>query len=314
MNAADFIARRLRTEFALLFMQLPVIGSCVAYLAYFGYMVFRNLAFYRFSPGPRLPDLGHAYIPSLGPSLHALGEFPMLLLYLLVAALSLATFVPPSPTCPPKPYFINMFRRFVSILAAGHTLRFLSYIGTSLPGAADHCMPGMVESLTPPKPTTLAEILTRYAASPGSNCGDLVFSGHMLQAITFGFIVTRYGQRCFSLAGRAETLLRAATFTLVASQAFFVVAARNHYTVDVIVACYTTPLLWYFYVSAVHPVDLEPEAAALPAWAGLSPPKGRRAAKVASRDGSSADSGLGTDADGDSLLLLSSEMEKGYGV
>lgn len=279
-------ARRLRAEVVLLVAQLPAVGGAVAYLAYFGYMLFRNLAFYRFQAGPRLRDLGHELVPPLGPALHQAGELPMLALYLLMAALSLATFVAgPMETTAPKPYFINMFRRFVSTLAIGHTLRFASYIGTSLPGAADHCMPGSVENLSPPRPTSAYEVFTRYAATPGSNCGDLIFSGHMLQAIIFGCIVARYGQRCFALSPTGGAVLRGVTYLLVSSQAFIIVAARNHYTVDVVVASYTTPLLWYFYCNALYTSDLEPEEIVLPAFAAtaFSSAKRRTDSRLASQ-------------------------------
>lgn len=319
----NHVLRRLRMEVALLFAQLPIIAAAVAYLAYFGYMLFRNLAFYRFVPGERLHDLGHDLIPSLGPTLHVVGELPMVALYLLITALSLATFIPPPTNSAPKPYFINMFRRFVCVLGAGHTLRFVSYIGTSLPGAADHCMPGMVEAITPVKPTTAHEIFTRYAATPGSNCGDLIFSGHMLQAILFGCVIARYSQRCFSLSNFGAMLLRGATFLLVGCQAFFIIAARNHYTVDVVVASYTAPLLWYFYCTAVHPEDLSPEEAALPAFAtaltskrrsperGLVLPKHRTLLSQDSANSGCSGSGGGSDADIE--RLLPADWDTGYG-
>lgn len=320
-------ARRLRAEVALLLAQLPVVGGTVAYLAYFGYMLFRNLAFYRFEAGPRLRDLGHELVPPLGAALHELGELPMLALYLLIAALSLATFVAgPMESTVPKPYFVNMFRRFATTLAIGHTLRFASYIGTSLPGAADHCMLGSVEKLTPPRPTSAYEVFTRYAATPGSNCGDLIFSGHMLQAIIFGCIVARYGQRCFALSSTGGAVLRGVTYLLVSSQAFIIVSARNHYTVDVVVASYTTPLLWYFYCNALHPSDLEPEDIALPAFAAAALSSARRrtdrrlGARSKYRNGlsspSSLDSGgsrssAGFDAEIDGLLPADWDDDRG---
>jgi hypothetical protein len=226
-EAATHVVLRLRSEVALLVAQLRVILAAVLYLVYFGYMLFRNLAFYNFTPGPVLHDLGHAAIPALGPTLHAVAEVPMAVLYVLITAMSLATFVPAPPTAPSKPYFVNMFRRFVVVLCLGHTLRFLSYALTSLPGAAAHCLPENIASITPPQPTTVAEVLTRYAARPGSNCGDLVFSGHMLQAILFALIVARYAQRCFAIADSTHLLLCAAVSALVAVQAVFVVAGAS---------------------------------------------------------------------------------------
>lgn len=252
----SFALSRLREEVHLLALQPVPILLPVIYLFYFGFMVFRNLAFYRFLPGELLRDLGHDLIPALPLRYHALAELPMASLYITIALLALATLLPP-PSNVQKPNIINMFRRFVSVLSLGHTLRFLSYISTSLPGTAAHCALDSVASISPPQPTTFFETLTRYAASPGSNCGDLIFSGHMLQAIVFGLLIVRYGGASFALRPQAATALSVAVAVIVALQAVLIIAARNHYTVDVVVACYTTPLLWYFYDKAVHPHDVQ---------------------------------------------------------
>lgn len=250
-----FALSRLREEVHLLALQPVPILLPVLYLFYFGFMVFRNLAFYRFLPGELLRDLGHELIPALPSRYHVLAELPMAALYITIALLALATLLPPPPGVQ-KPHIINMFRRYVAVLALGHTLRFLSYISTSLPGTAAHCAPAALAFISPPQPKTLAETLTRYAANPGSNCGDLIFSGHMLQAIVFGLLILRYGGAAFALRPQAASALSVAVAAVVALQAVLVIAARNHYTVDVIVACYTSPLLWYFYDTALHPHDV----------------------------------------------------------
>ena len=44
-----------------------------------------------------------------------------------------------------KPHFMNMFRRCFEMQAIGHTLRFFTYISTTMPGSADHCFGNMDE-------------------------------------------------------------------------------------------------------------------------------------------------------------------------
>ena len=39
-------------------------------------------------------------------------------------------------------------------------------------------------------------------------------------------------------------------------QVIFTLKARHHYTVDVVIAAYVVPLLWYFYSKEVQPHDL----------------------------------------------------------
>eukprot|EP00976_Prorocentrum_cordatum_P000606 12183-Prorocentrum_minimum.AAC.1 len=60
-----------------------------------------------------------------------------------------------------------------------HCLRFLTYIGTSLPGPAEHCKPSYANYKTPD--TDLATILFRKSGPEDLNCGDLIFSGHVFQ-------------------------------------------------------------------------------------------------------------------------------------
>ena len=60
-----------------------------------------------------------------------------------------------------KPYAINLYLRLLEPKAIAHILRFCTYVGTTLPGAADHCF-GDFSDFISPKPKTLNEILTRF--------------------------------------------------------------------------------------------------------------------------------------------------------
>ena len=80
-------------------------------------------------------------------------------------------------------------------------------------------------------------------------CGDLIYSSHILIAMTAILAVNYYipilvsNHRCcrkFYLFAMYAFFL-----PLMCLLVLFVIAARKHYTVDVVVALYTTPLVFY---------------------------------------------------------------------
>ena len=72
---------------------------------------------------------------------------------------------------------IGMLFRFLTMMVVGHFFRVLTYPLTSLPGPARHCTNYTIEAIN--RPTVLSEIFHRIN-SPFENCGDLLFSGHIL--------------------------------------------------------------------------------------------------------------------------------------
>ena len=107
-----------------------------------------------------------------------MGEFPM---YVLGVFNLLLLFTPffGNEKGRVKPYAVNIFNRGMTSLSIGLTIRFFTFIGTVLPGIDSHCYddnPGLMK----PKPTTVYEIFMREPYGPKTNCGDLIFSGHVL--------------------------------------------------------------------------------------------------------------------------------------
>jgi len=141
--------------------------------------VFRNLAFYRFESGDRLKDIGYELLPEMNGPGSSFADIPMYFVSLGLLVLCLYTFIPSQSEGSPiakKPFAVNILVRYIAMLVLGHTLRFMTYFPTSLPGTADQCL-GDVSKI---QPTTLVEVFfTRFALEPGENCGDLMFSGHM---------------------------------------------------------------------------------------------------------------------------------------
>ena len=102
--------------------------------------------------------------------------------------------------------------------------------------------------------------LTRIAYSPGNNCGDLMFSGHMMQISLPVLSFSKYGRSCFQerLSPTAFELTRASLVVVVAMQAILIIMNRSHYTSDVVVGAYVTPLLWHFHNRGLFPEEVLP--------------------------------------------------------
>jgi len=112
------------------------------------------------------------------------------------------------------------------------------YSVTGLPGPADHCKPGE------PYSTFDGNVWTHVGGPGKPNCGDLIFSGHMLQVLNFTLAMHHHRHKYFEKAFVRIGVIWFLWLTVVV-QAICIIMARNHYTVDVVAACYVTPMLWY---------------------------------------------------------------------
>ena len=149
----DYIRRRAAQEWNLLRRQRCMYITCITVNIYGGSVVFRNLAFYRYRAGERLTqDVGFQLLPEIKGWLTGL---PMLLLQLTCLTACALSFLPRST---PAPYAVNIIRRWGMMEAMGSVLRFLTYISTTLPGAADHCLPSKNPHIARDQPKTLADI------------------------------------------------------------------------------------------------------------------------------------------------------------
>ncbi|KAH9260187.1 hypothetical protein BASA81_001356 [Batrachochytrium salamandrivorans] len=175
---------RLKHESRLLCAQVYILLLCGFVMTYGSTMVFRNLAFYRYEARPRLKDLGFDSLPDLENNHFwaAMVDYPMQTSMWAMAVTCVVSLLFGTTS---TPYAVNMLRRVLAMLALGHCLRFGTYIATTIPGTGEHCLPGHLDEMHPPQPTTMKEVfLTRLALNPGNNCGDLMFSGHILGIVT----------------------------------------------------------------------------------------------------------------------------------
>lgn len=223
--------------------------------------MFRNLAFYRYQPRPRLRDLGFDVLPDLENNefWEGVKDIPIQasMWAMGITCLISVVFGKGNQT----PYAVNMLRRVLAVLALGHCLRFCTYISTTMPGTSERCLPGHLNLMDPPKPTNLIQVFfTRIAMNPGNNCGDLMFSGHILGVVTPVLMVQKYGSAVFVrtqlVRAGVLTTVMAILWSLIVFQGCLILMMRNHYTSDVVVSSYVAPLLWVYYNDVIQPDDL----------------------------------------------------------
>jgi len=83
-------------------------------------------------------------------------------------------------------------------------------------------------------------------------CGDLCFSSHTIFVMVFTLIYTQYGD---------NRMLKYFMWLLVLGFGLLIIAARKHYSIDVVVAFYTVPLLWvvydHFWPDEILPIKID---------------------------------------------------------
>ena len=117
------------------------------------------------------------------------------------------------------------------------TLRVVTFMVTLVPAPNIHCEQTRTSSNhsgeTFKPPSSVSDFFG--SVSTDSGCGDLIFSSHVM----YGLIIT-----CTLLHYYPTFLLRITLPIFVLALAMLCIAQRSHYTVDVVVAGYTVPLVW----------------------------------------------------------------------
>lgn len=200
-----------------------------------------------------LKDIGHELFPDLSHSGWALAinDFSAVLFIWLPFALFIVPFFV-SFRGKGRPYFATLSLRFLQALASAHVLRWLTFLATSIPGPSVACQsvawtgPDGVHGREEIDRAARTGSISDFFLSQGHNCGDLIFSGHMLQAVTCTLVVQFYAT--YILPDRIAMLLMITLWCLMPLQIFFVLSTRNHYSVDVVVASYLAPLNWLAWI------------------------------------------------------------------
>ena len=213
----------------------------------------------------RLPDLGFYYLPELSKDFKPLVDLPMIVLNVVFGAFLLVVMIQAfgdaqgseAEEMKTVPYLVNIVDTFCSNFALGHMLRAVTYLSTTSPGVSRMCLSAVeVERHRP----TLEQVFYRRASFT-ENCGDLMFSGHLLQMIVVLLILRKYGRKVWNASERAWNGALICGVLLVMLEGLLIVMARHHYTADVVVATYVTPLMWYSY--HLYITDAKPDVAAV---------------------------------------------------
>jgi hypothetical protein len=164
---------------------------------------------------PPLKDVLHELLPNLR-EFRALPELGHLVVVLHLSAQMLYYFDQRS---------LDAIRTFLWVHGALMVMRGLCFSSTLIPDSSQQC------------------ITSKYLGS----CHDLIFSGHVL----IMFLSLLVGRLFFPHTHTTHRVLLALVALLTL---FFIAAARNHYTVDIVLALLLTPLTLHFWVT--HPPAL----------------------------------------------------------
>eukprot|EP01084_Bolivina_argentea_P006939 13106_1 len=244
------LQRRIVYEAALLIASLPHLLPKILLLNWGAMMIFRNIAYMRHEQGPRLKDLGFELIPEMD------NDFWSEMILYVNGVLSISMVVMPLLSDHAHPrgiYTMNIYMKVLNIQCVGHILRFITFVSTSVPGPSLDCQPGAENY----KDTiNWHEVFIRRSkVHVDPNCGDLIFSGHMFQVTSFCAVILAEMSKLMP----HKVIARIISYLLIATvciQPYFIVASRNHYSVDVVISTYLAPLVWFamegFYRSSFY--------------------------------------------------------------
>jgi hypothetical protein len=195
-----------------------------------------NLAYYNHIQGPILPDLLFDILP-INDNLSFLNEY---ITYFILFISFIFSILPIFNTNPfKKTYILTIWFRMMMTVGVSVIMRSFSFLSTSLPGPAYHCR---INSVNYNPPTGIKDILFTFDTMSG--CGDLIFSGHTNIILIQIILIFYYGRSFISRKIMIVIYILMTSLTILIL--FLIIIARNHYTVDVLIALYITPLLFHF--------------------------------------------------------------------
>lgn len=264
------ILSRFSGDLAVLKHQRFRLALYVLIIGYIQSILGRNLAFYLHHPladyvndpsenlkRHRLYDLGYSLLPdfSESESIVTMNEFLQYVMAAAIISISMTPYL--HEICPKRPkslpvFTVNIVIRLLQGIAIGHVLRIPTFLATSLPGPSPHCI-GEIERHN--HPHDLAHIF--WFPHTGANCGDLVFSGHVLFATTAVLTVTHYVHKIFGRDRAIQAGL--ALLPVYLLQIILIIMSRAHYSVDVVSSMIISTLSWIVQAQVAFPLDVTPE-------------------------------------------------------
>lgn len=187
-------------------------------------------------PGPLLRDMGFELLPALDEH-SPWRQLSEVTTFGMIGFGVCFLFAPFFQVEGRKTFFtVNLANRTLLVLMYCQALRVLSFFGTVLPGPNYHCREGSPSATLPP-PHGLYEVLWISGKTIDQNCGDLIFSSHTIFLLVFLLNYQKYGR---------SAALKRVLWVTAAITGVFIIASRKHYTVDIVIAWYTVPLVYWF--------------------------------------------------------------------
>jgi hypothetical protein len=193
-----------------------------------------NLAYYFHVQKPLLFDVGFYYLPSK--DLNFYEEIITNFILISTLCFSLLPFYYRNN----KIYTTTIILRNMLTLSISVFLRSITFLSTRISSSSYHCR---IDSEVYNPPNNLHDIFLRFDTSKG--CGDMIFSGHENIMFIQILIIFYYGNK-LDLSKKIMYILYFLYSLLLISASLIILICRNHYTVDVVISLYVTPLLFYF--------------------------------------------------------------------
>lgn len=133
-------------------------------------------------------------------------------------------------------YTAVIYARILVVLSLCQFLRILSFTVTQLPAPNYHCRAGEDTAVLPMPDSWWGHIVINLGRQATHGCGDLIFSSHTTFVLVGCLTFTEYGE---------TLILKIIAWIGVGMMSLCIVASRKHYSVDVVVAWYTVPLVFY---------------------------------------------------------------------
>jgi len=143
-----------------------------------------------------------------------------------------------------------IFRRVMFLLGILYYYRAFTMFVTVLPKPDETyaCMPKKNDTTTLDYVKRVLAIMSGGGLSINGKhvyCGDYIFSGHTV-TLTMGYLIIKQYSPCHF------KMLHWASFLLSLSGVIFLLLARGHYTIDVMLAYYVTSRIWWMYHTLAH--------------------------------------------------------------
>ena len=210
-----------------------VILLCLAFQYVHG--VFTQLSYVLARPEPQpLPDVGFAVLPELPLSADWASETLFYAQFFGGIAWMFSPFVVEARRL--RHTTVGLASAALPALALAQALRIASFTSTRLPSPAPHCLSASPVAVKPRPAHWWQFIAVNVVTQASKSCGDLIFSSHLTFALSFCIL--------YSLRGNLR-VLKVIWWLATVALSLLIIASRKHYSVDIVVAWYAVPLIFF---------------------------------------------------------------------